>query len=374
MANRFWVGNGGDFGDTAHWSTTSGGSSGASAPTASDAAIFDANSFTSSGQHVDISVNHSCLSLDFSAATHTPDLRWSASSKVLTVFTGNIVLSPTMTITDSNSTTGNELKIQSSGNVNIDLQGVSIAVFLRHTQISATTSQLSDIVAPAGYEVNLDGSIYNTNNHAITAGWLNFIGSNSSTFNAGSTVFTITGGNYFGGVRNGVIFNSSNANFNFVAGTSVMKFTYAANAANNNTYDLQFNGQTIGDVQFNGTSNSSNLFTIGYGTTPSATMGKFTSAAGNFFQFDAITYNIANLNLNGAAGNLITLRSLGTPAQYTLNATVANISFLDVKDAVAAGATPFVDTGGVNSGNNSGGGTWTFPAAVNKNFFFFSMT
>jgi hypothetical protein len=46
MANRFWVGGSGtwDTTATANWAATSGGASGASAPTAADIAIFDSNS------------------------------------------------------------------------------------------------------------------------------------------------------------------------------------------------------------------------------------------------------------------------------------------------------------------------------------------
>lgn len=44
MANRYWVGGTGNWNTTAHWSTTSGGSGGASIPTSSDNVIFDTNS------------------------------------------------------------------------------------------------------------------------------------------------------------------------------------------------------------------------------------------------------------------------------------------------------------------------------------------
>lgn len=49
---RYWVGNGGNFSDTAHWSTTSGGSTGASVPIPGDTAIFDAPSFSTASQTV----------------------------------------------------------------------------------------------------------------------------------------------------------------------------------------------------------------------------------------------------------------------------------------------------------------------------------
>lgn len=44
MASRYWVGGTGTWGDTARWSTTSGGAGGASVPTNADDVFFDANS------------------------------------------------------------------------------------------------------------------------------------------------------------------------------------------------------------------------------------------------------------------------------------------------------------------------------------------
>jgi hypothetical protein len=44
MANRYWVGGAGNWSDTAHWSATSGGASGASVPGSADTATFNASS------------------------------------------------------------------------------------------------------------------------------------------------------------------------------------------------------------------------------------------------------------------------------------------------------------------------------------------
>ena len=67
MANRFWVGGSGNWSDTAHWSTTTGGASGASVPTSADNAIFDALSNTTA-YTVTVDVTANCLDLNFSAA------------------------------------------------------------------------------------------------------------------------------------------------------------------------------------------------------------------------------------------------------------------------------------------------------------------
>lgn len=49
MANRYWVNGTGNWSDTAQWSATSGGSSGAAVPTASDDVFIDSNSGLSGG-------------------------------------------------------------------------------------------------------------------------------------------------------------------------------------------------------------------------------------------------------------------------------------------------------------------------------------
>ena len=62
---RYWVGGTGNWSDTSHWSTSSGGSGGASVPTSSDAVFFDANSFSAAGQTVTVDTDAFCLSINF---------------------------------------------------------------------------------------------------------------------------------------------------------------------------------------------------------------------------------------------------------------------------------------------------------------------
>jgi hypothetical protein len=64
MADRYWVGGTGSWNSTAKWSATSGGASGASVPTASDNAIFDANS-AAAHYAVTVTDNATCADLTF---------------------------------------------------------------------------------------------------------------------------------------------------------------------------------------------------------------------------------------------------------------------------------------------------------------------
>ena len=66
MADRFWVGGAGSWNSTTKWSTSTGGASGASVPTASDNAIFDASS-GSGAVHYTVTVTDAatCANLTF---------------------------------------------------------------------------------------------------------------------------------------------------------------------------------------------------------------------------------------------------------------------------------------------------------------------
>jgi len=67
MANRYWVGGSGTWASTGttNWSASSGGASGASAPTTADAVIFDANSNTGTNDFtVTLGTNPACLTLN----------------------------------------------------------------------------------------------------------------------------------------------------------------------------------------------------------------------------------------------------------------------------------------------------------------------
>ena len=92
-ADRYWVGNGGTW-DTTHWSTTSGGSSGASVPNG-DNCFFDSNSFSTTGQTVDAasaSPVH-CASMDWTGALHNPTF-----SFTIVTLTGSLTLISGMTV------------------------------------------------------------------------------------------------------------------------------------------------------------------------------------------------------------------------------------------------------------------------------------
>lgn len=91
---KYWVGGTGNWSSTSHWSATSGGSSGASVPDATEVARFDSASFSGAGQTVTLDIAPSVLSMNWTGATNTPALNWGT---VTTTIAKDLILISGMT-------------------------------------------------------------------------------------------------------------------------------------------------------------------------------------------------------------------------------------------------------------------------------------
>ncbi len=99
---RYWVGNSGNFSDTTHWSTSTGGASGASVPLPQDSAIFDANSFSSGSQTATADMPR-MGSISFTGVANTPALAMALAGGYLAF--GNFILSASMTLSCTENVT-----------------------------------------------------------------------------------------------------------------------------------------------------------------------------------------------------------------------------------------------------------------------------
>jgi hypothetical protein len=123
MAARYWVSGGnGSWTSTTNWSTTSGGASGASVPTGSDDAYFDANG----NSNATLSTARNLLSLNIdsgytSTITHNAVLTINAggalnlSNNYTIAGTSELLLQQNVTITSNGKTWPNNLRFGSTG-------------------------------------------------------------------------------------------------------------------------------------------------------------------------------------------------------------------------------------------------------------------
>lgn len=362
MANRFWVGGSGtwDNTSTAHWSATSGGAAGASAPTSSDNVFFDANSGTGT---VTAAFGNACLDLDMSA---TSILTVSGGS--LEVY-GSATLKSGMTwnfsINFNATTTGKTFT--SAGNAfngaDFNFQGVGGGWTLQ-----------DNLTIGGTHNINVSAGTLNTNGKTITCtGNTGIVVTGTATLTLGASVITSTGSidlssgsttatyNFNSAVLTCTSFFGPKAAATFNAGTSTINVTdgngsfwgASTNGASMTYYNLNLTGAVnIGPgnaIDFHD-SNTFNALTISPGVTVLFTNGT--------------TQTVNSFSAIGTNGNLITITSDTTATHALVKATPGSVScdFLNIQHSVATPAG--IWNAGVHSVNNQGvssaGSGWIF--------------
>ncbi|MCX6270457.1 MAG: hypothetical protein NTU44_04415 [Bacteroidetes bacterium] len=94
--NLYWVGNGGNWDDVNHWSTTSGGPGGACVPSSIHNVIFDDSSFSLPNQVVTINIDNAlCNDMNWTGVTYVPKFEGPGTS-CLRIY-GSLAFDPGMT-------------------------------------------------------------------------------------------------------------------------------------------------------------------------------------------------------------------------------------------------------------------------------------
>jgi uncharacterized protein with beta-barrel porin domain len=237
----YWIGGSGSWNDALHWSLSSGGAPYGCIPTTNDNVFFDANSFSASGQSVDISVDAYCKNMDWTGASNSPALSgWSTLS-----INGSLKYIPAMT-----STYFGTLKfIANSGIHTIKSAGITLGGFELN---GAATYELMDNLSVNWYGINFNNGTFNTNNFDINiSGDFASNSSNVRTLNLGSSKLNISNWN---------MNNSTNLIFN--AGTSEIIMTnnsYLFNGGNLDYNYVEMKSATWGSLNLNGSNTFNTL-------------------------------------------------------------------------------------------------------------------
>lgn len=344
--NRYWVGGAGEWNitNTTNWSATSGGAGGAYAPTSIDAVFFDANS---GGGTVDIIDTVETGSLDFTGFTGTVQSNYYASPRLF----GNLTLDAAVTYNLWFGAVGST--ILTSNGATTSAQKPVITVF------NGATLTLGDDIS--FYNILLStGSTFNTNNHNVTTNYIYI--PDSSTVNLGSSSITLC---YF------IVEAAATVN----ADTSTINMAYDVYQ---DPYDWEFygGGHTYYNLNFSTDADTGD----GYGGVyDSNTFHSITNSVQpiNVLFYNGTTQTITGtFGVSGTAGNLATIRSSTSGAQFTLSKASGTVSvdYLSIQDSNATGgAAWYAGTNSTNVSNNSG---WIFtappaPSAANSNFLLF---
>lgn len=349
-ANRYWVGNGGNYDDTAHWSATSGGSSGASAPLPQDDVYFDSNSFSAGSQTVTAGGTISRLgrSIDFTGVTNSPTWAFSGTSR--RAIYGSLTLVSAMTVSQSG---GGPDYAGRAGPYTITTAGKDM-VGIGSSQVDAVTGvyQLGDnYTSSAGSSPltlvsgTLDGNGYNV---TLSAGSFNASNSNTRTLTLGSGTWSV-------GLASGTAWNiGTSTGLTLNAGTSTIAITDAGSsnktfAGGGKTYNnVTITGGGSGVVIVSG-SNTFNVFTI---NAPKSV--RFTIST---------TQTVTSFVAVGTAGNVITIDSTTAGSAATLSKASGTVAsdYLSLKDSTVTGGASWY--AGSHSTNVSGNTGWSFTDA-----------
>lgn len=335
MANRYWVGIvSSSWTDTGNWSASSGGSGGASVPTSSDDVFLDANSGAGGyGCSAGGNRNVNNLSLANSA------VQLNGSFSTINVY-GNLTLASAANkavIVTFNFDGNNNTRTLTTNNSPASSVGIRVG---DGGGFSPTVNLVGALNINANYTLLVSFGTFNTNNYAVTCGYLTSY--NSGVMNLGSSLVTLTlnsAGN--------VMYITATVNF----GTSTVKIqttaacTIYTGGVAKSFYNLDIatsSAITIGSGShsFNNISNSVQPATL-----------KFAASD---------TQTVSNFSLNGTSGNLVTLNTDSGSGTFTLSKSsgLVSVDYLSITNSTATGGAGwFAGTHSTNGGGNTG---WIF--------------
>ena len=355
MADRYWVGGSGTWNTTSttNWSTSSGGASGASAPTASDNVFFDSNSNVGTGAFTVTVSAAVCNDFNAPGASTALDgaMTLAMGSSTLTVSgswtnqaTNFAVTNTAGTLTFNATTTG---KTITTNGVTIGVTTTLNGVGGAWTLGSALNINLSVLTFTNG---TFDTS---ASNYAVTAGAFTSNNSNTRTINLNGSTLTFSGAPTSWSVA-----TSTNATLN--AGTSTISLT-----ASNSGFDG--GGLTYYNVSFTSTTATTVTKAItGANTFNNLTFSTIASAGLNNVSIGANQTINGTLTVNGSNGNrrmFVRSDTLATTRTLTC-AAIASMTDVDFRDITIAGAAGTLS--GTRLGDCGGNSNITFVAGTNK--------
>jgi hypothetical protein len=360
MATRYWVGGTGTWTstNTLNWSASSGGASGASAPTTADDVIFDNLSNTGTSIFtVTVSTGATCRDLSFGSGATALDAVMTLTgisamsiAGSLTLVSTNLTVSYTGTISFTASTAGKTITSAGKTLAAIAFNGTGGEWTLQDA-LNCTSA------------LTITRGSFNSNGMAVTCNSMSSNNVNTRAITLGTSTVSLTG--------TGTIFNIQNlTGLTFSAASSTINFT--STSTTTRVFALgSTTGLVFGTIGINGSTTNSTTSLNGSMTVNTLSSNK-TVAHTIVFRLSA-TFFVTNFNISGSAGNLVTLDSTFAPSTFTISKSSGIVSsdFLSIQNSNATGgATWYAGANSTNVSNNTG---WIFtapPATGNTSSFF----
>lgn len=351
MANRYWVGNGGNWNDTNHWSASSGGAGGASVPTSSDDVFFDANSFSQNNEVITLIYGWDtcqCRHIDFSGINRT-GIKFSENSSRAGLFVyGNFVGSSNIGApVDYKYPELHFMATSGAYTITLNGMGASARCFDRVYIGPGTTGNTSSWSLQDSFhltdELHHESGTFNTNGQSLTARYF-YCGRTGGyrathTLTLGSSQITCSRLFFYNVVDLTLNYNTSK----FIINATIGGWTTTCILDRDGVADI-----TLYDLQFNNTVSVRSNFIVAN----TITVDK--NIAVNIRYGMILTIN--SFSTDADIGNHITIQSdtPGNTASLVKTSGTVNINYAEIKDIVTSGGATFNVVDGVNLGNNTG--------------------
>jgi hypothetical protein len=343
MADRYWVLGTGtwDSTSTTNWSASSGGTGGASVPTASDNVYFDANSNVLATAFTVTMANSPRVCNDFTASGLDGTMTLAGSGIGLTVSGSltfqatNFTRSYTGTTTFNATTTGKTVTANGVAFGPVTFNGVGGAWALGSALNCTTLTLTNGTFDLVGYTATLSTRL-------TTA-----TGTKNLTFNGGTLICTFLGATAFNNAVPTGFTTTAGTGTGVISMTSVSAKTFVGGGS---TFNCTLNQGGAGALTITGSNTFSDITNTRKSV--SATSILFTAGTTNTF---------TDWNASGESTRLLTIGS-DTAASHTLSKASGTVSadFLSISQSTATGGAGwYAGANSTDGGNNSG---WIFTA------------
>ena len=220
-------------------------------------------------------------------------------------------------------------------------------------EMTGNVQLVDDLTLGSTRRLTLTTGTFNSNAKSVTVGDFNSAFSNNKTFTITNSTFTVAGGT----TTTGFIFTTAGTTFN-VTGSNIV-FTTSGNA-------VYYGGTTVAVTYPQVTMSGTGILNIGFGqTTSSITTLTNTVQPCTISVSTTSQLTVANFNLSGTAGNLVTFNSNvpGTARTISKSSGTVNAYYLNIQDSTASGGATFNAVYSTDSGNNVG---WTFSEIIQR--------
>ena len=363
----FWVPGAtqgaGNWSDTTHWATSSGGAGSAGFPLPHDNAVFDANSVTATNKTIVLDRYRLCKDITMAGQSSNPVLNSpifqnaNQSSNGVTMF-GSLTMIAAMTMTAIGASpgftfAGRSTHTVTSAGVQFPNNGLSNGVTFAAPGAIYT---LQDDLYATGTLIHSLGTV-DTNNKNVTCyafscsstGTRNWIG---STTGAGTMTLIGNGVVWNTGTTTNLTMSMTNMPIAITDVSSTDKnFTTGGSGGGNAFGNLNVTGGGSGKIVFNTNSKSFKVITV-------------TGGSKTFSFAASTTFTMTGFVMPSVVGSVVTLIS-GTPGTfYTFSCASGIIScdYMNITDCHALGGASYY--AGRNSTDGGGNSGWQFVAYI----------